>query len=162
MKGELGGNEEAMPSATSKFSVHQTFLHRVDPRTKSHLSERDTCSTVQVSSGAWFLFSDWSFNTSQGRQHDTIAGDNGAPLRSGELAKHICLAWERQRDSVPVSTTPAIPDWGSGLGIGVCNLAGFSTKSPGLRVPSSSSFHFRARWPEAGHRRGLWASVFHL
>lgn len=55
-----------------------------NPRTKSHLSERAMRGKVQVSSGSWFLFSDWSFNTSPGRLHDTITGDNGAPLSSGE------------------------------------------------------------------------------
>lgn len=35
--------------------------------------------------------------------------------------------------------------WEWGLGMGMCNLAGFSTKSPALRFPSSSSYHVRAR-----------------
>lgn len=52
VKGELGKNEEAAPSATSKFSVHQTFLPRADLRTKSRLSERAMRDTVEVSSGA--------------------------------------------------------------------------------------------------------------
>lgn len=52
VKRELGKNEEAAPSVTFNFSVHQISLPRTDPRTKSRLSESAMSSTVQVSRGA--------------------------------------------------------------------------------------------------------------
>ena len=39
VKGEFGENEEALPSTTSNFSVHQIALPRPDPRIESHLCE---------------------------------------------------------------------------------------------------------------------------
>ena len=47
VKGEFGENEEALPSTTSNFSVHQIALPRPDPRTESHLYESAMCSTMK-------------------------------------------------------------------------------------------------------------------
>ena len=47
VKGEFGENEEALPSTTSSFSVHQIALPRPDPRTESHLYESAMCSTMK-------------------------------------------------------------------------------------------------------------------
>ena len=145
VKGEFGENEEAAPSTTSNFSVHQIALPRPDPRTESHLSESAMCSTMQVSSGAWFLFSDWLFNTSQGRLHDTIAGDNGVPLGSGEPAKRICSIWSLRLNQHLAEKERRARLW-------------WVQQSPDLRVSSSNFCHFWAYWPEAGHCH-LWASV---
>lgn len=132
VKRELGKNEEAAPSATSKFSVQQTpeqsliYLKELCvARYKSQVAP-DFCSQTDPLTPPKGVY---------------ITGDNGVPLGSGEPAKHICRVWKCEAQYLAEGARSAHQPSRStrgGRGLG-------SAQSPDPRVCGSSSCHFRAR-----------------